>query len=201
VLALVHLPAHLGYLVLFALIAGESAGVPLPGETALITGGVLASQGEFAIELVVVVAAAAAIMGDNVGYVIGRAGGRRLLEHPGPLEGHRRGILRHGEPFFARHGPKAVFLGRWFAGLRIAAAWLAGISRMHWLTFAFYNALGGVAWAVSVGLLAYWIGPTAERIFKDVGIAGVAVAAVVLAGFLAWRRFGRTSDDEAPTGR
>jgi undecaprenyl-diphosphatase len=188
VLALIHLPTHLGYLVLFALVAGESAGVPVPGETALITAGVLAAHGRLTIELVIVVAAVGAIVGDNIGYLIGRSGGRQLLERPGPFAKHRRDILRHGEPFFARHGPKAVFLGRWVAGLRIAAAWLAGINRMHWLTFAFWNALGGLAWATSVGLLAYHLGPAAEQIFKTVGVVGVAVAVLAIVAFLTWRR-------------
>jgi len=134
-LAVIGLPRRLGYLVVFVLVGVESAGVPVPGETALITAGVLAHRGEVSIELVIAVAAAAAIIGDNVGYLIGRTGGRRLLEQPGFLEGHRRAVLRTGEPFFARHGPKAVFLGRWVAGLRIAAAWLAGITKMPWPVF------------------------------------------------------------------
>jgi undecaprenyl-diphosphatase len=195
-LALIKLPAHLGYLILFALIGAESAGVPVPGETALITAGVLAHHGQFHIELVIPIAAAAAIVGDNVGYLIGRTGGRRLLERPGFLEHHRRSVLRHGEPFFAKHGPKAVFLGRWVAGLRIAAAWLAGINRMPWPIFAFWNALGGIAWATSVGVLAYYLGPTAEHIFKYLGVAGIAVAALAVVGFLAWRRFGRAGKAE-----
>lgn len=190
-IALIKLPMHLGYLILFALIGAESAGVPVPGETALIAAGVLARHGQFHIELVIPIAAAAAIVGDNVGYLIGRTGGRRLLERPGFLEKHRREILRQGKPFFAKHGPKAVFLGRWVAGLRIAAAWLAGINRMPWPIFVFWNALGGIAWASSVGLLAYYLGPTAERIFKYVGVVGIGVAALVLFGFLGWRRFGR----------
>jgi membrane protein DedA with SNARE-associated domain len=74
-----------------------------------------------------------------------------------------------------------VFLGRWVAGLRIAASWLAGISHMHWPTFAFWNALGGVAWATSVGLLAYALGDVVEQVFKDVGIAAIAVVALGLA--------------------
>ena len=187
-IALIHLPAHLGYLILFALTAAESAGVPVPGETALITGGVLAHHGQFDIALVIAVAAAGAIVGDNVGYLIGRAGGRRLLERPGPLEEHRRAVLRHGEPFFAKHGPKAVFLARWVVGVRLAAAWLAGINRMHWLTFAFWNALGGIAWATTVGLAAYLLGPAAEQVFKSVGIAGVAGAAVAALAYVGWRR-------------
>jgi membrane protein DedA with SNARE-associated domain len=191
VLALVKLPTHLGYLVLFALVGAESLGIPLPGETALITGGVLARHGRFSIELVIAAAAAGAIVGDNVGYLIGRTGGRRLLERPGFLEKYRREILVKGEPFFEKHGPKAVFLGRWTAGLRIAAAWLAGINRMRWPVFLFWNALGGIAWATSVGLLAYFLGPTAEKVFSYVGIAGVGVVVLVVVGVLVWRHLRR----------
>jgi membrane protein DedA with SNARE-associated domain len=115
-------PAHLGYPALLLLIAAESAGVPVPGETALVAAALLARQMHLQIELVIAVAAVGAVVGDNVGYLIGRAGGRRLLERPGPLARQRREILRKGEPFFAKHGPKAVFLGRWAAGLRIAAS-------------------------------------------------------------------------------
>jgi undecaprenyl-diphosphatase len=187
-LALVKLPTHLGYLILFGLVAAESSGVPVPGETALITAGVLAHHGRFHIEVVILVAALGAIVGDNLGYLIGRTGGRRLLERPGFLEQRRRAILAKGEPFFAEHGPKAVFLGRWVAGLRIAAAWLAGINRMPWGVFAFWNALGGIAWATSVGLMAYALGPTAERVLRYVGLAGVGVAVLLLGAVLAWRR-------------
>jgi len=195
-IALINLPAHLGYLILFALIGVESAGVPVPGETALVTAGVLSHHGQFQIEVVIAIAAAAAIVGDQVGYVIGRTAGRRLLERPGFLQEHRRAVLRRGEPFFAKHGPKAVFLGRWVAVLRIAASWLAGINRMPWPVFTFWNALGGVAWATSVGLLAYYLGPAAEHVFKVIGVAGVAAIALAVAGLLAWRRFGRPRDDE-----
>jgi membrane protein DedA with SNARE-associated domain len=160
----------------------------VPGETALIAAGVLASDGRVHIEFVIAIAAAAAIIGDNIGYLIGRTGGRRLLERPGFGERYRRGIITYGEPFFRRHGPKAVFLGRWVAGLRIAASWLAGINRMPWRSFLFWNALGGIAWAISVGLFAYWLGPAAETIFRTLGIAGVVLAALALAAFLLWRR-------------
>jgi undecaprenyl-diphosphatase len=200
VVALIQIPANLGYLALAGLVGVESIGIPVPGETALITAGVLARDGQFNIVAVIAVAAGAAIIGDNIGYLIGRVGGRRLLEHPGPLESHRRNLIAKGEPFFARHGAKAVFLGRWFAGLRIAAAWLAGINRMHWATFAFWNALGGIAWATSVGLVAYILGPTAERIFKTVGIVGVAAVAVLVVGFFIWRHFRRTPEPESEPG-
>ena len=196
--AAVELPAHLGLLVLFALVAAESSGVPLPGETALIAAGVLAAKGRFEIAHVVVVAAAAAIIGDNIGYGIGRTGGRRLLERDGFGEKHRRAILAKGEPFFAKHGPKAVFLGRWTAGLRIASAWLAGISRMHWQSFLFWNALGGIAWATSVGLLAFYLGPAVEHGFKVAGIAGGSVAVAGVGVYLLWRRRRERTSSPAP---
>jgi membrane protein DedA with SNARE-associated domain len=186
-LALIKLPMHLGYVILFALVGAESMGVPVPGETALIAAGVLAHKGQYSIELVIVVAGCAAIVGDNIGYLIGRSGGRRLLERPGFLEQHRRSILAKGEPFFAKHGAKAVFLGRWIAGLRIAAAWLAGINKMPWPVFVFWNALGAIVWATTVGLLAYYLGPTAERIFKTVGIVGICAAALLVAVVIVWR--------------
>lgn len=186
-LALIKIPANVAYLVLFTLVGLESSGLPVPGETALISVSLLASQGQVSIEIVIVVAALAGIVGDNVGYLIGRTGGRRLLERPGLLEHHRRMVIVKGEPFFEKHGPKAVFLGRWVAGLRIAAAWLAGINHMRWRTFLFWNALGGIFWATVTALLAYYLGSKAEEIFKVVGLGGVAVAVLAVAGFLLWR--------------
>ena len=192
--ALITFPAHLGYVILFALIGAESAGVPVPGESALIAAGVLAAHGRFHMELVIPVAAAAAIVGDNLGFVIGRSRGRRLLERGGFMESYRRSILEKGDPFFEKHGPKAVFLGRWLLGLRVAAAWLAGINRMPWPTFLFWNALGGIAWATSVGSLAFYLGPAAERIFKYVGVIGIAVAILVAVAYVAWRHAHRSAE-------
>jgi undecaprenyl-diphosphatase len=185
--ALIGVPSRLGYPALAGLVGLESMGVPVPGEAALIAGGILAHDGQLDIALVILFAAAGAIVGDNIGYTIARKGGRALLQRPGPLLDHRMRILERGEPFFARHGAKAVFLGRWVAVLRIAAAWLAGINRMPWRTFAFWNALGGIAWATSVGLAAYLLGAIVEKIVEDIGIGAVAVAALVLAVFLVWR--------------
>jgi membrane-associated protein len=193
VLALLKINAHVAYVGVFALVAAESSGLPVPGETALIAAGVLASHGRVHIESVIVLAALGAMLGDNLGYAIGRTGGRRLLERPGFLEHHRRRILEEGQPFFERHGAKAVFLGRWVAGLRIAAAWLAGINRMPWRRFLFWNALGAVAWATSVGLLAFYLGPPAENIFRTAGIAGGSLVGVALLAFVLWRRLRRES--------
>src|SRR6202453_2104722 len=107
-----HLVQVSGYPLLFVLVMSESAGVPIPGETALITAAVLASGGKLHIELVIPIAAAGAIVGDNIGYLIGRQGGRWLLERPGRFQSQRLQALQDGEAFFERHGPKAVFLGR-----------------------------------------------------------------------------------------
>jgi membrane-associated protein len=180
--SIVSVAQDVGYPVLFVLIAIETMGVPVPGETALLTAGVLASRGHLDIVAVIAVGAAAAIVGDNVGFMIGRKLGRRVLLAPGPFERHRRRVIELGEPFFERHGPKAVFLGRWVAGLRITSAWLAGVNRMSWPTFLFWNALGGIAWATSVSLLAFFAGRGAERIVHYLGFGG---AGVVIAGALA----------------
>src|SRR5215208_6524395 len=150
--AIIDLPANVGYAAVFALIAVETMGIPVPGETALIGAALLAQDGRLDIVVLVALAAAAAIIGDNIGFAIGRKGGRRLFSRPGPFHRHRLAVLTHGEPFFARHGPKAVFLGRWVGGLRIASAWLAGMNKMEWPTFLFWNALGGICWAAGVGV-------------------------------------------------
>src|SRR5215217_8426506 len=164
-------------------------GIPVPGETALIAAALIAHDGQLDIVPLVALAAAAAIIGDNIGFTIGRHGGRRLLLAPGPLLGHRRRVIDVGEPFFERHGPKAVFLGRWISGLRITSAWLAGVNRMAWPTFLFWNALGGIAWAASVALAAYFLGRGAEEIVRALG-AGAAVA-VLAAALVAWVVVGR----------
>jgi membrane-associated protein len=185
--AIIDLPANVGYAAVFALIAVETMGIPVPGETALIGAALLAHEGQMSIVVLVALAAAAAIIGDNVGFAIGRKGGRRLFARPGPFHSHRLKVLEHGEPFFARHGPKAVFLGRWVSGLRIASAWLAGMNKMDWPTFLFWNALGGIAWAASIGLGVYFLGHVAEEVISTVGPAAAVVGVLALVSFLVWR--------------
>ena len=134
-----HLIQVAGYPLLFVIVMSESSGVPVPGETALITASVLASRGKLQIEVVIVIAATAAIVGDNIGYLIGRKGGRWLLERPGRFHRERLRVLETGEPFFQRHGPKAVFFGRFILGLRVWASWLAGATRMDWRSFVLWT--------------------------------------------------------------
>jgi len=194
--ALIDIPPNVGYPVVFALIAIETMGIPVPGETALIAAALLAYHahdhptegGQIEIVPLIVVASLAAIIGDNIGFAIGRKGGRRVFAAPGPLHEHRLRLLDYGEPFFARHGPKAVFLGRWVSGLRIASAWLAGINNMRWPTFLFWNALGGIAWATSVALGIYLLGDVAEKVISTAGPVAAGLTVALLIGFVVWRR-------------
>jgi membrane-associated protein len=196
-----HLVQVAGYPLLFVLVMGESSGVPIPGETALITAAVLASRGKLSIELVIVLAALGAIVGDNIGYMIGRKGGRWILERPGRFHRQRLDVLRTGEPFFERHGPKAVYFGRFLLGLRVWASWLAGATRMHWRSFVLWNALGGVSWAVAIGLLAYFLGSSAGNAIQTFGIYGLiaAIAAILSAVVLHRRSSRRAANGDAPS--
>jgi membrane protein DedA with SNARE-associated domain len=183
-----HVLDHYGLAFLFLIVAAESAGVWVPGETALIAAGVLASRGHFSLAAVIAVAATGAILGDNLGYWIGRAYGRRLFQR------FRRtaALLPRGERFFRRHGGKAVFLARFVAGLRVTGAWMAGISHMPWWRFLVWNAAGGIAWAVAVALVAYYLGRAAADLIAEYGLigGGVVVGLVVIGGvgLHFWRR-------------
>ena len=177
--ALVNVPTGIGYPLLFAFVAAESAGALVPGETALIVAGALAGEGRLSLPLVIGVAAGAAIVGDNVGYTLGRRGLRRLVDRPGRGANRRRRLIARGEAFFVRHGAAAVFFGRWLPGLRVAASWLAGESRMPWRRFLFWNALGGITWSATIGSLAYVLGRSASRSLGLIGLVGVAVVVLV----------------------
>jgi membrane protein DedA with SNARE-associated domain len=187
-----HLVEVAGYPLLFLIVMAESGGVPLPGETALITAAILASGGKLKIELVIPLAASAAIIGDNLGYFVARKAGRWLLERPGRFERQRAAVLLIGEPFFARHGPKAVFFGRFIIGLRTWASWLAGATRMPWRSFLLWNALGGICWATAVGLTMYFVGHSAKTALETFGLYGLIAALVAIgSAYLLGRRYGR----------
>ena len=180
-----HLVTQYGLVILFLLVAAESSGIPLPGETALITSGVLASRGHFSIAAVIAVAAAAAIVGDNVGYWIGRKGGRRLIGRWETTQRAADRFLPPTERFFERHGGKTIFFARFIAVLRVAGAWVAGITRMTWWRFLFWNAAGGICWAVLFGLLAYYLGEAAADAIERWGlIGGLAAGAVAVLFFV-----------------
>jgi undecaprenyl-diphosphatase len=163
-------PSQIGYLALGGIILGESAGLPLPGETALITAGGLVAAGHLSLPLVIVVATLAAIVGDTIGYWVGRRGGRALLMRDGFGAAHRRHAVRRADSFFARYGAATVFFGRWVPGVRIVAAVMAGAAHMSWPRFATANAAGAFAWATTVTTLAVLAGPTGSIVLAAGGL-------------------------------
>ena len=174
-----------GLPLLFAAVAIESFGVPVPGETALIAFGVLASQGHYSIAVVIAVAAAAAIIGDNLGFwLIGRRGGRALIARYAWVERRTQHVLPRAEALIRRYGGRAVFFGRFVSVLRETIAWVAGLAGMSWPRFLFWNALGGIVWASAVGLLAYYGGKALADAVSRYGLfagASIVIAAVVIA--------------------
>jgi membrane protein DedA with SNARE-associated domain len=188
-------------LLLFLLVGLESFGLPLPGETTLIACAVLASQGALSIGWVIVVATAAAIIGDNLGYWVAREHGRTLLDRFAFTRRYADRYLPVTQRFFARHGGKTVFLGRFVAVLRVTAAWAAGLSRMDWWRFLAWNAAGGIVWATSVALIAYFIGAAAADAISRYGLyAGGGVLLLAAVGFVIVRRIERrvVEDDVEP---
>jgi membrane-associated protein len=167
--ALISVTSSLGY-GLPAIIGLESMGVPSPGETALVLAAVLASQGKLEIGLVILIGICSAIIGDNIGYFLGRRLGRDVLESRGPFHRQRREVIAAGDNFFAKHGPKAVFFARWIALVRFAAAWLAGINHMPFRQFFFWNALGGITWGITYGLVGYFLGSAAADAISTFGL-------------------------------
>jgi membrane protein DedA with SNARE-associated domain len=186
---LTHFFTNHGLPILFAVVMIESFGIPLPGETALIAFGVLAAEGHYSIALVIAVAAAGAIVGDNLGYwLIGRLGGRALFRRWRWLNQYSDRVLPRAEALMTRHGGKTVFFGRFVSVLRYTVAWVAGLSRMQWWRFLFWNAAGGIAWATAVGLTAYYGGRAAADATQRYGLyIGAAVVVVIIVGWLGVR--------------
>ena len=185
-----------GLLFLFAIVCLESAGAWLPGETALIAAAIYASNGHLSIESVIFVAAGAAIIGDNIGYWIGREGGRRLLYKWSVSARFADRVMPPAERFFERHGGKAVFLARFFGGVRVTGAWMAGIVRMEWWKFLCWNAAGGIVWAVAVSLIAYYGGHAAADVVTEYGLyGGIAVVVVVVLGLVGFHLLRRRVEE------
>ncbi len=179
--SIINASGSLGYL-LPAIVGLESMGVPSPGETALILAAVLASEGKLNIALVILIGACSAILGDNLGYLLGRRVGREVLEARGPFHHRRKAAIAYGDRFFERHGPKAVFFARWIALVRFAAAWLAGINKMRFRTFFVWNALGGISWAITYGVIGYFLGTAAANVITQFGLYAALLLVVVVVG-------------------
>jgi membrane protein DedA with SNARE-associated domain len=183
------MPPLLAYLLVFALVFAEDAlfiGFVIPGETAAVLGGVIASQGKASVWLMAPLVVLAAVAGDSVGYEVGKHLGPRLLESK-PLRRHRR-RLDDAEDFLRRRGGWAVFLGRFVAFFRAVLPALAGASRMRYLKFLAFNALGGITWGVGFVLLGYVAGASYETVAKAAGRdITAAVAVLAIAALVVWK--------------
>src|SRR5215207_9443965 len=181
---------HYGYLVILFGVMLESTGVPLPGETILLAAGVLVQRGHLDLGDTIAFGILGAVLGDQIGYWVGREGGRPFVLRWGRYLFITPARLGRAEAFFARHGGKAVFLARFFSGLRVFGALVAGISRMRWGTFLIYNALGGAVWATAVVLAGYFLGSSLGLVERWLGRATLVLAvvlAVAVGFYLAYR--------------
>lgn len=187
-----------GYGVVFLFVAIESLGVPLPGETVLVTAAALAALGHLSIWWVIAIAAIGGIVGDATGYWIGRVGGVRLIRRYGRVLHFDDAKLERVRGFFRRHGAKTVFFGRFIALLRTWAALLAGAAEMHYPVFTFYNVTGGITWAAVFGTLGYVFGrslPVLERYIGQATLAAVLLVTLVVSLALFWHWFNANRDE------
>ena len=178
-----------GYLVVFVLVMLESIGLPVPGETALIAAALYAgTTHKLEIGWIIAVAAAAAIIGDNIGYSIGRYGGAKLLLRYGHRIRLHEGRIKIGIWLFRRHGGKVVFWGRFVSILRTWAAFLAGTNHMEWRRFLFFNAAGGIVWATAFGVVYYVFGATLSKLSTTIDVTIGVASGVILIAVVVWTR-------------
>lgn len=190
---------HYGYGAIGLIVMLESMGLPLPAESIIIASSLYAgSTHHLEIQWIVVATVIGAIMGDNLGYLIGHRFGFSLLRKHGSKVGLTEDRLLLGRYLFKRHGGIIVFLGRFVAILRVFVALLAGANRMPWMTFLFYNALGGLAWGGGYAIITYQLGKQIEKITGPVGIT-LALAGVLLivGGFLFLKKNEKRLTEEA----
>ena len=196
---LTHLLATYGYLAVLLFVAIESTGIPFPGETMLLVAAIDAgTTHQLSIVLVIVAAASGAILGDNLGFWVGREGGYRLLRRFGRYIRLEERRLKLGQYLFLKHGGKVVFFGRFVAVLRAWAAFLAGTNRMPWPRFLLFNAAGGIVWATFYGLGGYLLGDNIHRLVGPLGIVLLVLAVLlIIAGLIVVRRNESRLADEA----
>jgi membrane protein DedA with SNARE-associated domain len=187
---------HWSYLIIFlaaALECAAFAGLLVPGESLVLASGFLAHQGVLSLDTVMVAAGLGAVVGDSIGYQLGARLGRAWLVHHGRRVGINERRLKRAEAFFDRHGPKAVFVGRFVGFARALVPFVAGASRMPYRRFLMYDALGAALWTVGFVLLGYGLGASWRVAEQWVGRVGLIVGvAVAIAGLVFWvRRRGR----------
>jgi membrane protein DedA with SNARE-associated domain len=188
-----------GYLAVFLAVGLESLGVPIPGETTLIAAALYAgATHRLSLTYLAIIASVAAIAGDNIGYLIGRFGGYRLLRRYGHYVRVDEAKLKVGRYLFDRHGGKVVFFGRFISVLRTYAAFLAGVNMMNWRRFLVYNASGGILWAVLVTVGAYLLGSAVHQVNVIITIVGgVLVVVVIVVVIIYLRRHMRRLEQRA----
>ena len=181
--------AHWGYAAIFLIILLGNIGVPVPEETILLLSGYLAWLGDLSLTIVIPVGILSAVVGDNIGYWLGRTGGRRLILAYGRYVFVSRHTIRRAERLFDRYGSRAVFLGRFVAGVRFLAGPLAGVAKMPFGRFFAYNAAGALVYVSLVSLAGYAAGPHLQTVLGAFRRAEhwVAIAAALLLVALAWR--------------
>jgi membrane protein DedA with SNARE-associated domain len=191
--------ATYGYWAVLLFVAIESTGIPFPGETMLLIAAIAAgATHQLSIPLIIVAAASGAILGDNLGFWIGREGGFRLLRRYGRYIRLDERKLKLGLYLFRTHGGKVVFFGRFIAVLRAWPAFLAGTNRMCWPAFLLFNALGGILWATFYGLGGYFAGDNIHRLTGPVGTISLVLAAlIILAGLVFMWRNERLLEEKA----
>jgi membrane-associated protein len=191
---LLDVPPWIALLIIATLVLGEAAlffGFVLPGETAVLYGGVLADAGRISVVLVLAVVLVAAVVGDSIGFEVGRKLGPRLVRAP-VLRNHPD-RLDQAQAYLRRRGGRAVVLGRFTAFLRAVMPGLAGASRMEYRRFLFFNVIGGVIWGSACVLLGYFAAHSISTITHALGVTSGVIVAFIAAGLVwAWHR--RTRD-------
>jgi undecaprenyl-diphosphatase len=188
---------HWGYLIVFAVATAESAaflGLVVPGESVVLVSGFLAAKGVFDLDTLIVTVAVAAVLGDNIGYELGRRLGRPWLLGHGGRFGLDDTKLTKADDFFSRHGGNAVFLGRFVGFARALVPFVAGSTRMRYTTFLVYNAIGAALWSAGVVLLGYFVGRAAERWIGEASAVLGGIALGALGMVLLWRWLAERED-------
>jgi len=169
-----------GYWIVFFGVMLENAGLPVPGETILLAAGFFASEGHFSVPMVMLIATAGAVLGDNCGYWIGHRVGRGVLIKYGRFVFLSETRFRSMEKYFESHGDKTVLVARFITGFRVFTALFAGASHMRWRTFFIFNVLGAISWAVVMTLLGFFFGKSWELLEQYIKGAGFVLAGIVV---------------------
>ena len=201
---------HFGIWAIFLLVLLEDFGIPVPGETVLIAASVFAGSGRLNVFAVAIVGFAAAVLGDNIGYAIGRFGGRRLVDRWGKYVFLTPERVDKAEAFFNRHGARIIVIARFIEGLRQANGIIAGIAEMHWLRFLACNALGAALWVATWVSIGFFAGQHITPIYNAITRYSLYAAIIAVIAIVVWiglrvRRHHRAksaanSDDEAGAG-